>query len=128
MSSTEVIVSTTTLSPTTCLNDRSNSQVSKPAPPLGQTFPHEHVITTLRTAVLSIVQGPEWLETLRSKGWTIVPETIPKASALKYANEAYAWLEDWGYGFNRTDPATRGAAHLPYTHRAGIFNRYVHLV
>lgn len=84
-------------------------------------------MSTLKTAILSIVQDLEWLETLRSKGWTIAPETIPKNKALKYADKAYSWLEDWGYGFNRTDPATRGPAHLPFTHRAGIFNRYVRL-
>ncbi|KAI8169755.1 hypothetical protein K4K49_010908 [Colletotrichum sp. SAR 10_70] len=81
-------------------------------------------MSTLKTAILSIVQDLEWLETLRTKGWTIVPETIPKDKALTYADKAYSWLEDWGYGFNRTDPATRGPAHLPFTHRAGIFNRF----
>ncbi|KAI8232826.1 hypothetical protein K4K54_011477 [Colletotrichum sp. SAR 10_86] len=94
MSSTEVLVSTATLSSTACLDNSPNSQ------------------------------DQEWLETLRTKGWTIVPETIPKDKALKYADKAYSWLEDWGYGFNRTDPATRGPAHLPFTHRAGIFNRF----
>ncbi|KAI8316330.1 hypothetical protein K4K59_000231 [Colletotrichum sp. SAR11_240] len=94
MSATEVLVSTATLSSTACLDNSPNSQ------------------------------DLEWLETLRTKGWTIVPETIPKNKALKYADKAYSWLEDWGYGFNRADPATRGPAHLPFTHRAGIFNRF----
>ncbi|KAL4874296.1 hypothetical protein BJY04DRAFT_212189 [Aspergillus karnatakaensis] len=61
---------------------------------------------------------------LHTKGWTIVPETIPREKALEYADRAYSWLEGWGFGYDRNDPSTRKAANLPFTHRGGIFARY----
>ncbi|GAD97196.1 hypothetical protein ANI_1_2256104 [Paecilomyces variotii No. 5] len=69
-------------------------------------------------------KAPEWMKELRTKGWTVVPETISREKALKYADSAYSWLESWGYGYDRKDPSTRKAANLPFTHRSGIFSRY----
>ncbi|KAJ5621819.1 hypothetical protein N7528_005051 [Penicillium herquei] len=68
--------------------------------------------------------APSWLNDLHTRGWAIVPETIPKEKALHYASEAYSWLESWGLGYQRSDPSTRKEENLPFTHRNGIFNRY----
>ncbi|ETS76807.1 hypothetical protein PFICI_12194 [Pestalotiopsis fici W106-1] len=81
-------------------------------------------IPTLKLVGGSSDDVPQWINELRTRGWTVVPKAIPKERALHYANEAYNWLESWNQGYSRHDSSTRTAKHLPYTHRAGIFARY----
>ena len=70
-------------------------------------------------------QAPEWLKEFAAKGWTVIREAIPKDKALAYAEKGYEWLESWdGLGFDRNDPSTRDAAHLSWSSRGGLYNRY----
>ena len=64
------------------------------------------------------------MQELRSKGWTVVKETISKEKALAYADEGYKWLESWDLGYKRNDPSTRKAANLPWHIRGGLYARY----
>ncbi|XHF96671.1 hypothetical protein AWENTII_000291 [Aspergillus wentii] len=68
--------------------------------------------------------SPQWMNELHTRGWTIVSETISKEKALRYADQAYSWLEGWNYGYSRHDRSTRKASNLPFTHKGGIFSRY----
>lgn len=66
---------------------------------------------------------PKWLVELHTKGWTVVPQVIAREKALAYAEKAYQWLESWNLGFDRKNPNTRNAAHLPSHTRGGLYNR-----
>jgi hypothetical protein len=66
---------------------------------------------------------PKWLVDLHTKGWTVVPQTISREKAVAYAEKAYQWLESWKLGFDRKNPDTRNATHLPFHTRGGLYNR-----
>ncbi|KAE8548235.1 hypothetical protein EYB25_010029 [Talaromyces marneffei] len=69
-------------------------------------------------------ETPNWLVELHTKGWTVVPQTIPRERALIYAEKAYRWLESWKLGFDRKNPNTRNATNLPFHTRGGLYNSY----
>ena len=63
------------------------------------------------------------MHNLRSKGWTLVPKTIPREKALAYAEKGHEWLESWGRGYDRNDPSTRKTENLPFFIRGGLYAR-----
>ncbi|OJZ85436.1 hypothetical protein ASPFODRAFT_165485 [Aspergillus luchuensis CBS 106.47] len=71
-----------------------------------------------------LLQQPDWLVELHTKGWTVVRGALPRDRALAYADKAYEWLESWDLGFDRKDPSTRKAANLPWHTHGGLYSRY----
>ncbi|GFZ46771.1 hypothetical protein JCM24511_03991 [Saitozyma sp. JCM 24511] len=74
---------------------------------------------------LDLVGGnmENWMEELRTVGWTVIPNTISEERAAEYVDHAYTWLESWGFGFDRNDPSTHTTAQLPFHIRGGLYNR-----
>jgi hypothetical protein len=69
------------------------------------------------------LQAPSWMTELDAQGWTVVPEAIPKAKALAYAEKGHEWLESWELGYDRNDTSTHKAANLPWHIRGGLYAR-----
>ena len=72
-----------------------------------------------------LLQHPDWLVELHTKGWTVVRGALPRDRALAYADKGYEWLESWNLGFDRKDPSTRKTANLPWHTRVGLYNGFV---
>lgn len=49
---------------------------------------------------------------------------LSRATALGYADEAYAFLESFGLGFDRNDPTTWVPEKMPFFFKGGLFHRY----
>ncbi|CAK7213977.1 hypothetical protein SEUCBS140593_002031 [Sporothrix eucalyptigena] len=88
--------------------------------------------TTVQTPTVRLTSGPvevkedspEWLKEFNARGWTVVPEAVPRESALAYADKGYEWLESWSLGFDRNDRSTHKAANLPWHIRGGLYFKY----
>ena len=71
-----------------------------------------------------LLQATGWLKHLSTRGWAIVPGVLTQEKAKSYAEKGYDWLESWGLGFDRNDPATRQETNVPWHIRGGLYARY----
>jgi hypothetical protein len=68
-------------------------------------------------------QSPEWLQQLRTQGFTVVKGVIPREKAEGYADRMYQWVEDFGLGFDRNDPSTRTKDKLHFFYKGECNSR-----
>ncbi|CBF80106.1 hypothetical protein AN7787.2 [Aspergillus nidulans FGSC A4] len=62
----------------------------------------------------------DFRDDLLRNGFAVVKGAVPRDRALKYADEIYDWLEEFGLGFNRHDPSTIHKDHLPDINEKGM--------
>ncbi|GAA5884857.1 hypothetical protein JCM6882_007127 [Rhodosporidiobolus microsporus] len=87
-----------------------------PAPRVIPPFPYADLLQ----------QGPfnDWRDDLARDGYAVVKGAIPRERALKYRQEAFAWLESFGRGFDRNDPSTFSNDKLPANSRGGMYGTH----
>jgi len=67
---------------------------------------------------------PQFLIDLEENGYTVVKGVVPKEHCKEFQESALNWLEGFPYGFKRDDRSTWDNEHLPYSFKAGLYNRY----
>ncbi|KAJ4417683.1 hypothetical protein N0V82_006044 [Gnomoniopsis sp. IMI 355080] len=70
------------------------------------------------------IAKPEWQTRLEEDGYVVVPGVVSAADCAEFREEALRWLEKFPHGFKREDRSTWTAEHLPYSVKAGLYNRY----
>ncbi|KAL4981228.1 hypothetical protein BDW66DRAFT_156296 [Aspergillus desertorum] len=62
----------------------------------------------------------DFRDDLLKNGFAVVKGAVPRDRALKYADEIYDWLEEFGLGFNRHNPSTIHKDRLPDINEKGM--------
>jgi len=85
----------------------------------------ERVIAPFKYASL-LDHGPygDFRDDLIEHGFAVVKNVLTEARAAGLRSDAFAWLESFGRGFDRDDPATFGQPFLPQYFRGGMFPAY----
>ncbi|TXT06101.1 hypothetical protein VHUM_03574 [Vanrija humicola] len=66
----------------------------------------------------------KWVDDLERDGFVVIPNVVSEDVALEFQEEALRWLEKFPYGFKRDDRTTWDDAHMPYSQKGGMYNRY----
>ncbi|KAI5475009.1 hypothetical protein MNV49_002101 [Pseudohyphozyma bogoriensis] len=87
--------------------------------------PPQRVIPDFQYADL-LEKGPfnDFRDGLRDDGYVVVKNAIPRERALEYRQRAFGWLESFGLGFKRDDPATFPMANTPVHSKGGMISSY----
>lgn len=87
-----------------------------PAPQVIPPFPYADLLS----------KGPyhDWRDDLARDGYVVVKGAIKRDRALELRAAAFDWLESFGRGFNRDDPATFGQDYLPMHNGRGMYSSY----
>ncbi|KAL1413785.1 hypothetical protein Q8F55_001568 [Vanrija albida] len=66
----------------------------------------------------------QWLIDLERDGYVVVPGVVSQEACAEFQEAAVQWIEKFGYGFKRDDPATWKTELMPFGHHGGMYNRY----
>ena len=84
-----------------------------------------------------VIGDAAWLKTVRNTletypikewlipaGWAVVKGVLSPEKAKKYEDDAYAYVESFGMGFDRNDRSTWLPEKMPYFFKGGLFYCY----
>jgi len=75
-------------------------------------------------ALPNVNSKASFIQDLKTKGYCVVPNVLPKERCEQYCEDSVRWLEEFGLGFKRDDKSTWTEDHLPVGHRGGLYNAY----
>lgn len=80
------------------------------------------ITTTITTEAET--KKPQWQRDLERDGFCVVPGVVDSASCRAFEESAWAWLEEFGYGFNFSDRSTWRSECLPSSAFGGLYYQH----
>jgi len=65
----------------------------------------------------------DFRDELAREGWCVVKDVLAQEKCHMAVSRMHSWLESFGLGYERDDPATWSEGRLPVSYRGGLYNQ-----